>query len=187
MTGTAAPYHHGDVRRAAADAVVTAIRRGGEREVTIRSIAGEIGVSHAALYRHVASVDQLVDDAAAGFLDSLVAGASADEPLEAFLHRYVESAVADPHHYRLAFTRARDVDRAPGTAASLRRLRDHAGRVFAHAWPDDTRAATIHRVIRTWSTVHGMLDLASLGLVVTDGQAALVRYVVRSAQRSANA
>lgn len=187
MSGAAAPYHHGDVHRAAVEAVVAAIRRGGEREVTIRSIAGEIGVSHAALYRHVGSVDELVDEATARFLDALVGDAPADEPVEAFLARYVEHAVGDPHHYRSAFARARDADRAPSTAASLRRLRDHAGRVFGHAWPDDSRGATIHRVIRTWSTVHGMLDLAALGLVVTDGPDALVRYVVRSALRSAHA
>ena len=187
MTGAATPYHHGDVRRAAAQAVVEAIRRGGEREVTIRSIAAEIGVSHAALYRHVTSVDDLVDDATSRFLDGLVADAPSDEPVEAFLARYVGLAVGDPHHYRLAFVRARDLERAPATAAALRRLRDHAGRVFANAWPDDSRAATIHRVVRTWSTVHGVLDLAALGLVVTDGPAALQRYVVRSALRSANA
>ena len=187
MNAAATPYHHGDVHRSAVEAVVAGIRRGGEREVTIRSIAAEIGVSHAALYRHVGSVDELVDEATARFLDDLVGDASADEPVEAFLARYVEHAVDDPHHYRAAFTRARDAERAPMTAASLRRLRDHAGRVFARAWPDDTRGATIHRVIRTWSTVHGMLDLAALGLVVTDGRDALVRYVVRSALRSANA
>lgn len=166
---------------------MTAIRRGGEREVTIRSIAGEIGVSHAALYRHVGSVDELIDEATARFLDSLVDGASTDEPVEAFLGRYVERAVDDPHHYRAAFTRARDTERAPMTAASLRRLRDHAGRVFAHAWPDDSRGATIHRVIRTWSTAHGMLELAASGLVATDSNEALVRYVVRSTLRSAHA
>ena len=87
MTGAAAPNHHGDVHRAAADAVVAAISCDGEREVTIRSIATEIGVSHAALYRHVASVDEPVVDATARFLDTLVAGASTDEPLEAFLRR----------------------------------------------------------------------------------------------------
>lgn len=187
MSGTQAPYHHGDLRRAAIEAVVAAIRRGGEREVTVRSIASELGVTHAALYRHVASVDALVDAATAGFLATIVDDRQTDEAMSDFLQHYVERAVADPNLYRLAFARARDGERSPATAAELRRLRDHAGRVFASAWPDDTRAATMHRVIRTWSTVHGMLDLAALGLVVTDGQDALARYVVRSALRSAAA
>ncbi len=123
--------------------------------------------------------------ATARFLDALVGEHSPDEPVETFLLRYVRLAVADPHHYRAAFTRDLDARRRPpcrcvGCATT-------PVRCSPHAWPDDTKRATMHRVIRTWSTVHGMLDLAGLGLVVTDGPDALVRYVVRSGLRSADA
>lgn len=187
MSAERSSYHHGDVRRAATEAVAEAVRRGGESQVTIRSIASTVGVSHAALYRHVRSVDELLDEAAAAFLTTLVDRAPTDEPVDAFLRRYVERAVADPHHYRLAFTRPRDRTVAPRTDDAIRALRDHAGRVFADAWPDDTARDTMHRVIRTWSTVHGMLDLAAHGLVVAEPGPPLVRYVVRSGLRAAEA
>lgn len=181
-------YHHGDVRRAATDALVDRVRRDGPAGVTIRAIAGDVGVSHAALYRHVTSVDELLDDAAARFLLSLVEDARPDEPVEVFLRRYVERALDDPQWYRLAFARAAaTAGRAPVTAEALTTLRDHAGAVFAHAWPDDTPRATMHRVLRTWSTVHGMLDLSGLGLVVTTSPASLRTYLVESALRSARA
>lgn len=185
MSGARPSYHHGDVRRAASEAVAAAIRQGGEEQVTIRSVAAAIGVTHAALYRHVRSVDELLDDAAAVFLASLVDGAPAAEPVAAFLERYAQRAVADPHHYRLAFARRRDGGPSPRTEAALRDLRDHAALVFAHAWPGDAPRDTMHRVIRTWSTVHGMLDLAAHGLVVAEPGAPLVRYVVRSGLRAA--
>lgn len=181
---TPPPYHHGNVRSAALDAVADAIRGDGVAGVTIRSIAATVGVSHAALYRHVASIDDLLDETAARFLRSIVDG-DPEERVEVFLRRYVERAVTDPHHYRLAFSRPREGRSWPQTEDALTALRDHAGAVFAHGWPDDTRRATMHRVIRTWSTVHGMLDLAAHGLVVTTDEAALVRYVVSSALRSA--
>lgn len=185
-SATPPPYHHGNVRGAALEAVAEAIRADGMAGVTIRSIAAAVGVSHAALYRHVASIDDLLDEAAARFLRSIV-GDDPEEEVEAFLRRYVERAVADPHHYRLAFSRPRDGRSSPRTEDALTALRDHAGAVFALGWPDDTRRATMHRVIRTWSTVHGMLDLAGHGLVVTADESALVRYVVSSALRSAAA
>lgn len=181
------PYHHGDVKEAAVRATVDMVRRSGAPAVTVRMVAAEVGVSHAALYRHVHSVDDLLDEAAARFLRHLTQDASPQESVEAFLRRYIDRAIADPHHYRLAFDIASDPDRTPLTAAALQVLRRHATGVFADAWPHDSPSATRHRVLRTWATAHGMVNLALLGLVGTRKPSDMARYITRSALTAAAA
>lgn len=182
-----APYHHGDVKAAAVRATVDLVRRGGSPAVTVRTVATEVGVSHAALYRHVRSVDDLLDKASAQFLHHLTQGASPQESVEAFLRRYVDRAIADRHHYRLVFDIVSNPERAPLTAAALQVLRRHATGVFANAWPHDSPSATRHRVLRTWATAHGMVNLASLGLVGTRKPADMAGYITRSALTAAAA
>jgi AcrR family transcriptional regulator len=180
-------YHHGGVHEAAIAAVTAIVRSDGPSAVTVRSVAERVGVTHAALYRHVASLDALLDEAAAAFLATLTGDGPPDETPEQFLAGYVSVALDDVQLYRLAFSQAASPDAAPATAEALRALRDRAAVVFPHAWPDDGRAAMVHRVMRTWSTVHGMLDLAAHGLVAARSRAGLARYVVESGMRTARA
>jgi AcrR family transcriptional regulator len=47
-------YHHGDLERALVDASVTLIAKKGADAFTLREVARQVGVSHAAVYRHFA-------------------------------------------------------------------------------------------------------------------------------------
>jgi AcrR family transcriptional regulator len=54
-------YHHGDLRAALVTAGVDAARRGGEAAVGLNRLAGEVGVSASAAYRHFpAGLDDLL-------------------------------------------------------------------------------------------------------------------------------
>ncbi|HET8953883.1 MAG TPA: TetR family transcriptional regulator, partial [Solirubrobacteraceae bacterium] len=59
MTATARPYHHGNVRPALLAAAERALADG--RELSLRELAREIGVSHAAPRRHFAGKQALLD------------------------------------------------------------------------------------------------------------------------------
>ena len=59
MTATARPYHHGNLRPALLGAAERALARG--RELSLRELAREIGVSHAAPRRHFADKQALLD------------------------------------------------------------------------------------------------------------------------------
>jgi AcrR family transcriptional regulator len=46
------PYHHGDLRNALEEAALVLIRKHGPNAVSLREVAKQAGVSHAAPYRH---------------------------------------------------------------------------------------------------------------------------------------
>jgi AcrR family transcriptional regulator len=56
---TEAPYHHGNLRQALIDAARDVIRRDGTDAVSLRALARDLGVSHAAPARHFATRDAL--------------------------------------------------------------------------------------------------------------------------------
>lgn len=60
-----APYHHGDLRRALIDVTVQLIREGGIEAVSIRGVAGRLGVTMGAPYHHFRDKDELLAAVAA--------------------------------------------------------------------------------------------------------------------------
>ena len=58
---TARPYHHGNLRTALLKGAERALARGGVHELSLREVAREIGVSHAAPRRHFAGKQALLD------------------------------------------------------------------------------------------------------------------------------
>src|SRR5918995_4141085 len=59
VTATARPYHHGSLRPALLTAAERALARGGD--LSLRGLAREIGVSHAAPRRHFPDKQALLD------------------------------------------------------------------------------------------------------------------------------
>jgi AcrR family transcriptional regulator len=55
------PYHHGNLRAALLEGAESALARGGVQELSLREVAREIGVSHAAPRRHFAGKQALLD------------------------------------------------------------------------------------------------------------------------------
>src|ERR687894_2671163 len=55
------PYHHGSLRPALLAAAEKALDRGGVQALSLRELAREIGVSHAAPRRHFADKQALLD------------------------------------------------------------------------------------------------------------------------------
>ena len=61
-------YHHGDLRAALLDAAERSVRAHGAAQLSLRDLAREVGVSHAAPRRHFADRQELLDALAeAGF------------------------------------------------------------------------------------------------------------------------
>lgn len=56
---TDAPYHHGNLRQALIDAALAAIRDRGTEAISLRALARDLGVSHAAPSRHFPTRDAL--------------------------------------------------------------------------------------------------------------------------------
>ena len=54
-------YHHGDLRRALIDAAIPVLREKGVVGLSLRELAGELGVSHGAPYRHFRNKSELLE------------------------------------------------------------------------------------------------------------------------------
>jgi len=106
------PYHHGNLRTALLEQAERTLREGGVQELSLRELAREVGVSHAAPRRHFADRQALLDALAEdGFarlgaeLRGALEGAGEDfqERLEATAAAYIRFATRDAQLLELMF------------------------------------------------------------------------------------
>src|ERR1700716_1653079 len=106
-----APYHHGALRDALLEAAERVLERDGLQGLTLRAVAREAGVSHAAPTHHFGDLTGLVSELAAiGFrqlnaamVTARAAGTSLPEKAMAGAKAYVAYAQAHPGLYGLIF------------------------------------------------------------------------------------
>lgn len=107
-----AQYHHRNLRQALLDQALRMIAESGGVQFSLRELAKEVGITHAALYRHFADRSALLDAlTAAGFarlsayqkqeLDKAAAGPL--ERLVALGLAYVQFAIENPGFFSLLF------------------------------------------------------------------------------------
>jgi AcrR family transcriptional regulator len=91
-------YHHGDLRRALVQGGLTLLARDGLAAFSLRALAQELGVSHAAPYRHFSSREellaQIVRESMARFEEALASSAFVEGDDEENLYRLGEAYVA---------------------------------------------------------------------------------------------
>lgn len=163
-------YHHGDLRAALVGAVEQLVERDGAERVSLRAIASEAGVTHAALYHHFDNRQALLAAAAASGFSALTSAMltrakSGGPPLIQLQEAgvaYVLFAVAHPHIYRLMFSgQIADRERYP----ELQEASDAAYAALGHLLEGTssskrTTPAPEHPASRaTWATIHGLAML----------------------------
>lgn len=84
---TETPYHHGNLRQALIEAALDTLRRDGIEAVSLRALARDLGVSHAAPSRHFPTRDALfaaiAEQGFAALTDRIAAvRGTTDDPLE---------------------------------------------------------------------------------------------------------
>jgi AcrR family transcriptional regulator len=169
---TARTYHHGNLRSALLEAAERSL---GEGELSLRELAREVGVSHAAPRRHFADKQALLDALAEDGFDRLgreldesmaAAGGSLGEQLGAFARAYVRFATAHGALLELMFAGKY----RPGAEA----LREAADRAFAPALAlfvagqaaGEVVAGDPERVgVVALATLHGIASLANNGML----------------------
>ncbi|MCK1711537.1 MULTISPECIES: WHG domain-containing protein [unclassified Bradyrhizobium] len=169
---TETPYHHGALREALLQAAERVLEREGLAGLTLRAVAREAGVSHAAPTHHFGDLTGLVSELAAiGFRQFNAAMVSACDaattPLERTLARpkaYVAYAQAHPGMYGLMFRTERlDYSRPSlheASEASFAGLANAIGAMRQEQISGD--ALTLDQgaaIARAWSMVHGFTTL----------------------------
>ncbi|MGX4770796.1 TetR/AcrR family transcriptional regulator [Bradyrhizobium guangdongense] len=169
---TETPYHHGALREALLDAAERVLERDGLAGLTLRAVAREAGVSHAAPTHHFGDLTGLVSELAAiGFRQFNAAMTAACEaitsPLERALARpkaYVAYAQAHPGMYGLMFR----TERLDYSRPSLHEAAESSFAGLANAIgamrqePISGDKLTIEQgaaIARAWSMVHGFTML----------------------------
>jgi len=167
-----APYHHGALRDALLQAAERVLERDGLAGLTLRAVAREAGVSHAAPTHHFGDLTGLVSELAAiGFRQFNAtleaARATGTVPLErsmAGAKAYVGYAQAHPGMYGLMFRTERlDMSRPSLCEAANASFAGLASAVGASRQEHISAAALsleqAAAIARAWSLVHGFTML----------------------------
>jgi AcrR family transcriptional regulator len=170
--GEAAPYHHGALHAALLEAADRVLERG-LAGLTLRAVAREAGVSHAAPSHHFGDLTGLVSELAAiGYRQfstamttaAAAAGPSLTEKATARAKAYVAFAQAHPGMYGLMFRAERLDMKRPSlheaAGASFSGLVDAVG--ASRHEPISEQALSLDQaaaIVRSWSLLHGFTML----------------------------
>ncbi|MEN8151913.1 MAG: TetR/AcrR family transcriptional regulator [Planctomycetota bacterium] len=163
----AGSYHHGNLREALVTAGVSILGRDGAEAVTLRAVAREAGVSHAAPYSHFRDRDDLLAAVAVpglreltGRLRSAVVTCEGDGPdrIRAFGRAYVEFAIERPDAYRLVFDSglaSPGLDEVSDLAFAILRRAVEAGQASGSV----ARGPSAGLATFAWASLHGLATL----------------------------
>jgi len=166
------PYHHGDLRDALLKAAKRVAERDGINGLTLRAVAREAGVSHAAPAHHFGDVTGLLSELAAvgfkKFSEQLGAATCSETAPDAMAARkagaYVAFARQNPCMFQLMFRGERlDHDRPAlreaSEAAFIKLASVVAARRHEDVAPDHLTLQQAADIARIWSMVHGFAML----------------------------
>jgi AcrR family transcriptional regulator len=170
---TSRPYHHGNLRAALLESAEQTLNEGGE--LSLRELARQVGVSHAAPRRHFAGkqalLDALAEDGFERLGDELRAAMAPadgfDARLLAFARAYVRFATEHAALLELMFAGKH----RPGAAESLREAADRAfeapltliaeGQAAGEVVPGDPEGVGIV----AFAALQGLASLANAGML----------------------
>lgn len=158
-SGSARPYHHGDLRRAILSAALDVITAEGPSALSLRDLARRAGVSHAAPAHHFKDRTGLLTAIAAEGYELLAAALAAATDLRDAGVRYVRFAREHPAHFQVMFSpellRENDLELTTARTLAGERLRTAVSALPAEGRGPDTRLAGV----AAWSLAHGFATL----------------------------
>jgi AcrR family transcriptional regulator len=175
MTMTPSSYHHGDLRESLVESALRILEVEPVEAVTLRRLAREAGVTHAAPYHHFPDRRALLGAVAArGFQDlhAEMTGrtGSGGDPftrLRAAGTAYVTFAVEHPELFRLMFSgRWKDSTDPPGLREAETRAFGALQGMLGEALPDGLeRSEQVQAARAAWAMVHGAAVLLIDGVL----------------------
>ena len=173
-------YRHGNVAAEALAAAVKRVETGGSAKVSLRQVAGDIGIAHRSLYNHFEDREALlVAVGAFGFGALADAVASTKSPKD-YVKAYADFAIARRHLYEVMMVQRNEsmfADKALGM--HVQRLIGLSLATFGneHASSDDNRRA----VMRIWMLLHGGISLHLNGALEPRSDEAFVAELLKIA------
>ncbi|MFE8947716.1 TetR/AcrR family transcriptional regulator [Streptomyces sp. NPDC007856] len=136
------PYHHGDLRAALLKSAERTLREKGVGALSLRELARDVGVSHAAPGRHFKDKQALIDALALDGYERMnqALGAAAGQPgltfegrMAALARAYLGFAVENPELLELMFARKHAPDSSAQLAAAVDESLGSFARMIAEA------------------------------------------------------
>ena len=164
-------YHHGNLRQALIEAVLTLIEVKGPTGFTLSEAAKLAGVTPAAVYRHFEGREDLIAEVALQgyeiFADLMQYAYDNGQPsalsaFEATGRAYLAFARKYPGHYIAMFESGISVNRTPELAASSARARsvlELAANDLSQHIPIDKRPPASMFSAHIWAMSHGVVEL----------------------------
>lgn len=190
------PYHHGDLGKALLDEAFEVLRRDGADAVSLRAVAGRVGVSPSAAYHHFPDKDALlvaIGDRANELFDrqmvdaaAAVRGDSDDAAVKRFValgRAYIDFALEEPHLFRHMFSELCS-DHSPITTGGSAAFTTLLGALDTLVQRKLLRPGVRQGLeLVAWSCVHGFAVLASDGLIPVELRDELLASLRRSVVR----
>lgn len=184
-------YHHGDLARALVTAALEVIGKRGPEAFTLREVAGAVGVTHGAAYRHFADKEALLaavaEEGYRGLAQKLASATGAanaavtDPPdrIRALAGAYIEFAMARPAHYRVMWgPRVNEDGRFPSLETAISEafalvIAEFERGQAAGAFRDDPARDL---AIAFWVAAHGYVELVLRRRLKVKSEAVAVAY-----------
>ncbi|MER6122025.1 TetR/AcrR family transcriptional regulator [Streptomyces sp. NPDC001795] len=187
-------YHHGDLRAALLTRAEETLREKGPAALSLRELARDLGVSHAAPSRHFKDKQALLDALALTGFDRLAetitaaqegAGESFAGRLAATARTYVEFATANAELLDLMYSIKHDPEASEALIAASQRWTDRTAELIMEGQRrGEVREGPVENVgVAVFSAVHGYADLMASGSLPPEmagqGLDELVSFVLR--------
>jgi AcrR family transcriptional regulator len=149
-------YHHGDLRAVILTEAARLVAERGADGISLRELAREAGVSHAAPAHHFIDRRGLFTALAAEGFGMLTAALTAARPrfIDAAM-AYVRFAIDHPGHYQVMFDRSLLDDADPDLAAAEAAASDELGRGVGTLTDPKAKANPATARLAAWSLMHG--------------------------------
>ncbi len=170
-------YHHGNLRQSLIDVAVQIISERERAEFTLRELARQLGVTHAATYHHFRDKEDLLAAVAEeGYktLGQYIRNARDNAPRRPFLQlramaaSYVRFAVENPAYFRVMYGRRyQDSSRFPNASRVAHETDQIMDEVLQQGQREGIYKSGDHAELATtaWATIHGLAVLCINGHV----------------------
>lgn len=169
-------YHHGNLRQALIEAGIKIINEQGEENLSLRKVAAECEVSHAAPYAHFKDKDELLEaiknSVTERFMEELLKAIedkpTADQAIIAMGRTYIQFFSSNPDYFAFIFGKQ-------NINAHLKMNREHKDdyppflllrRMYLKHLEENGLEKTFEEqeieLIKIWSIVHGMASIACM-------------------------
>lgn len=166
-------FHHGNLKKATLDAAYDLVAKAGHEALSLRQVAGAVGVAHRSIYNHFEDREALLDAVATEGFTRLGAILKKAQSAADYTRQYVRFALGNPSIYALMSNRPHGtMKHNPPLQAATHGVITEAMRVFCH--PDQTSAERRRTVMKVYMIHYGGISLYATGILDLPDEKALI-------------